>query len=146
MNYLKNNKKIAVTANSHKVIHNLLERVEKLADKQKFVFKGLKMGNPDNEDTFYDGKLIKTDKNEKHYIDGLKENKTLLYAGTKHHLSQWYYQNKLDYLFCDEASQISVVDLVALGGIAKYSFSRRSTAVGTTDTGKPTLENLEFQF
>ena len=29
---LKNNKKIAVTANSHKVIHNLLERVEKLAN------------------------------------------------------------------------------------------------------------------
>ena len=116
---LKNNKKIAVTANSHKVIHNLLERVEKLADKEKFVFKGLKMGNPDNEDSFYDGKLIKTDKNEKHYIDGLKENKILLYAGTKYHLSNWYYQNKLDYLFCDEASQISVADLVALGGIAK---------------------------
>ena len=36
---LKNNKKIAVTANSHKVIHNLLERVENLANKQKFVFK-----------------------------------------------------------------------------------------------------------
>ena len=116
---LKNNKKIAVTANSHKVIHNLLERVEKLADKENFIFKGLKMGNPDNEDTFYNGKLIKTDKNEKHYIDALKENKTLLYAGTKYHLSQWYYQNKLDYLFCDEASQISVADLVALGGIAK---------------------------
>ena len=33
------------------------------------------MGNPDNEDTFYDGKLIKTDKNEKHYIDGLKREK-----------------------------------------------------------------------
>ena len=116
---LKNKKKIAVTANSHKVIHNLLERVEKLADKEKFVFKGLKMGNPDNEDSFYDGKLFKTVKNEKLYIDGLKENKILLYAGTKYHLSNWYYQNKLDYLFCDEASQISVADLVALGGIAK---------------------------
>ena len=116
---LKNNKKIAVTANSHKVIHNLLERVENLADNQKYVFKGLKMGNPDNEDTFYDGNLIKTDKNEKHYIDGLKDNKILLYAGTKYHLSQWYYQNKLDYLFVDEASQISVADLIALGGIAK---------------------------
>ncbi len=116
---LKKNKKVAITANSHKVIHNLLERVENLANKQKFFFKGLKMGNFDNEDTFYDGKLIKTDKNEKNYINALKKSEVLLYAGTKYHLSQWYYQNKLDYLFVDEASQISVADLVALGGIAK---------------------------
>ena len=116
---LKKNKKIAVTANSHKVIHNLLERIESIANKQKFIFKGLKMGNPDNEDTYYDGKLIKTDKNEKHYINGLKDRKILLYAGTKYHLSQWYYQDKLDYLIVDEASQLAVADLVALGGIAK---------------------------
>ena len=86
---LKKNKRIAVTANSHKVIHNLLERVEKIAEKQSFLFKGLKMGNPDNEDTFYKGKLIKTDKNERHYIDGLKDRNTLLYAGTKYHLASW---------------------------------------------------------
>ena len=116
---LKQNKRIAVTANSHKVIHNLLERIELLAEKQEFIFKGLKMGNPDNEDTFYDGKLIKTDKNEKHYIDGLKERKILLYAGTKYHLSQWYYRSKIDYLFVDEAGQISLADLIALGGVAK---------------------------
>ena len=116
---LKKNKKIAVTANSHKVIHTLLERVENLAIKKKYTFKGLKKGNPDDPDTFYDGKFIKTDRNEKHYIDGLKDNKILLFAGTKYHLSHWYYQNKLDYLFVDEASQISVADLIALGGIAK---------------------------
>ncbi len=108
-----------MTANSHKVIHNLLERVENLADNQKYVFKGLKMGNPDNEDTFYDGNLIKTDKNEKHYIDGLKDNKILLYAGTKYHISSWNYRSKIDYLFIDEASQFSLADLIALGGVAK---------------------------
>ena len=116
---LKKNKRIAVTANSHKVIHNLLERVEKIAEKQSFLFKGLKMGNPDNEDTFYKGKLIKTDKNERHYIDSLKDKNTLLYAGTKYHLSQWYYRSKIDYLFVDEAGQISIADLIALGGVAK---------------------------
>ncbi len=116
---LKKNKRIAVTANSHKVIHNLLERVEKIAEKQSFLFKGLKMGNPDNEDTFYKGKLIKTDKNERHYIDCLKDRNTLLYAGTKYHLSQWYYRSKIDYLFIDEASQLSIADLIALGGVAK---------------------------
>ncbi len=147
---LKNNKKIAVTANSHKVIHNLLERVENLANNQKYVFKGLKMGNPDNEDTFYDGNLIKTDKNEKHFIDGLKDNKILLYAGTKYHLSQWYYQNKLDYLFVDEASQISVADLIALGGIAKnivlvgdqQQLGQPTQGSHPNDSGKSVLDYL----
>ena len=77
------------------------------------------MGNPDNEDTFYDGNLIKTDKNEKHYIDGLKDNKILLYAGQNIIYLNGIIKNKLDYLFVDEVSQISVADLIALGGIAK---------------------------
>ncbi len=147
---LKNNKKIAVTANSHKVIHNLLERVESLANKQKFIFKGLKKGNPDDDDQFYDGNFIKTDKNDKHYIDGLKDNKILLYAGTKYHLSQWYYQNKLDYLFVDEASQISVADLIALGGIAKnivlvgdqQQLGQPTQGSHPNDSGKSVLDYL----
>ena len=116
---LKKNKKIAVSANSHKVIHNLLERIENIAINQDFVFKGLKKGNPNDIDSFYDGKLIKTDSNEKHYIDGLKENKILLYAGTKYHLASWYYRSKIDFLFIEEASQFVLADLISLGGIAK---------------------------
>jgi len=116
---LKKNKKIAITANSHKVIHNLLERVENLATKKNLVFKGLKKSNANDVDSFYEGKFIKTDNNEKHYIDGLKENKILLYAGTKYHLSSWYYRSKIDYLFIDEAGQISLADFIALGGVAK---------------------------
>ena len=73
-----------------------------IADK-KVEFKGLKMGNPENEDTFYDGKYIKTSKNEKYYINGLNDNSVLLFAGTKFHLSSWYYQKKIDYLFIDDA-------------------------------------------
>ena len=116
---LKKNKKIAVSANSHKVIHNLLERIENIAINQDFVFKGLKKGNPNDIDSFYDGKLIKTDSNEKHYIDGLKENKILLYAGTKYHLASWYYRSKIDFLFIEESSQFVLADLISLGGIAK---------------------------
>ena len=62
---LKKNKRIAVTANSHKVIHNLLHKVEEIAMEKNFIFKGLKMGNPDNEDTFFNGNQIKTEKNER---------------------------------------------------------------------------------
>ena len=31
------------------------------------------MGNPDNEDTFFNGNQIKTEKNERQYIEGLKK-------------------------------------------------------------------------
>ena len=116
---LKKNKRVAITGNSHKVIHNVLEKVEKLAIEQNFSFKGLYMGNPDDDEKFYDGKLITTVKEKEQFINALKENKINLFAGTKFHLAQWYYHNKIDYLFVDEASQISVADLVALGGVAK---------------------------
>jgi len=46
---------------------NNLERIENLATKENLVFKGLKKGNANDVDSFYDGKLIKTDNNEKHY-------------------------------------------------------------------------------
>ena len=53
-------------------------------------------------DSFYDGKLIKTESNERKYIDGLKDNKILLYAGTKYHLASWYYRSKIDFLFISD--------------------------------------------
>ena len=56
------------------MIHNLLERVEKLADKQKIIFRGLKKGSDnEEEESFYKGKLIKTDKNDKHFINELQK-------------------------------------------------------------------------
>ena len=46
---MRNKKTVAVTANSHKVIHNLLEQIEILAEEKKFNFSGLKKGNKDDE-------------------------------------------------------------------------------------------------
>ena len=31
------------------------------------------MGNVENEDTFFDGKFVKTEKNEKYFINELKD-------------------------------------------------------------------------
>ena len=70
---IKKNKKIGVTANSHKVIHNLLSRVEGLAKKQNLTFKGLKMGNIENEESFYDGEFVKTEKMKKNISMLLKK-------------------------------------------------------------------------
>jgi DNA replication protein DnaC len=42
---LKQNKKIAITGLSHKVIHNLLQRIEDMAKEKQFNFEGYKRGN-----------------------------------------------------------------------------------------------------
>jgi len=114
---LKSNKKIGITANSHKVIHNLLDKIENISS--DVPFRGLKMGRSTDEDTIYNSQHIKTSSNEKDFIDGLNSNNTLIYAGTKYHFSSNYYDSKLDYLFIDEAGQVSLADIIAIGSVAK---------------------------
>ena len=116
---IKKGKKIAITANSHKVIHNLIEKVENTAEKKKVKFKGLKAGRANDLDTVYNGKFVTTSSRDTDFIFGVKDKTTSLFAGTKYHLSNGYYDSKLDYLFIDEAGQVSVADLIVLGQIAK---------------------------
>jgi predicted RecB family nuclease len=116
---IKKNKKVAITANSHKVIHNLIEKVEITATEKKVNFKGLKAGRTNDVDTIYNGKFVVTSSRDTDFIYGVKDKTTLLFAGTKYHLSNGYYDSKIDYLFIDEAGQISVADLIVLGQIAK---------------------------
>ena len=114
---LKTKKKIGITANSHRVIHNLLDKLEEISG--DIPFKGLKMGRSTDEDTIYNNRHIKTSSNEKDFIYGLNSEDTLIYAGTKYHFSSSYYDSKLDYLFIDEAGQVSLADIIAIGTVAK---------------------------
>ena len=70
---LKKNKKIAVSANSHKVIHNLLDSIEYFADKKKIQFKGLKKVNEKDEETYFNGKYeyIENAFKDQRFKDGL---------------------------------------------------------------------------
>ena len=47
------------------------------------------------------------------FMDGLLDKSVSLFAGTKYHLASSYYHAKFDYLFVDEASQMSLTDIVA---------------------------------
>jgi len=117
---LKKNKRIAITALSHKVIHNLLQRVEDMSREKKFNFKGYKKGNLEDEDTIFDGEFIKTYGKDPEFMNALEErDKGQIFAGTKFHLASSYYDEKIDYLFIDEAGQISLADLISIGNIAK---------------------------
>ena len=117
---LKQNKKIAITGLSHKVIHNLLYRVEEMAAKKQIEFVGYKRGNLEDDDQIFNGEYIQTHSKDPIFMDALEEsNVGQIFAGTKFHLSSRYYDEKIDFLFIDEAGQVSLADLISIGNIAK---------------------------
>ena len=117
---LKQKKKIAITGLSHKVIHNLLQKVEDMAKEKQLTIIGYKRGNLEDEDTIFNGDFIKTHEKDPVFMNALKiKDAGQIFAGTKYHLASSYYDNKIDYLFIDEAGQVSLADLISIGNIAK---------------------------
>ena len=108
--------RVGVTSTSHKVIHNLLGKVEEVAAKQGVKFRGLKKssaGNPESEFDSAHGLIESVDDN-----GALSDPEVALTAGTA-----WHYCREdtapLDYLFIDEAGQISLADALALATAAR---------------------------
>ncbi|MDD3001220.1 MAG: TM0106 family RecB-like putative nuclease [Candidatus Riflebacteria bacterium] len=114
LSLLKAGKRIGVTSNSHKAIGHLLKGVQDLAIKEHFVFKGAKKcTNGDSETYIFPDTLIKnfSDANS---IDV----EFTLVAGTAWLFSRPEHFNKYDYLFVDEAGQVSLANLIAVGQVA----------------------------
>jgi predicted RecB family nuclease len=107
-------KRVGVTSTSHKIIHNLLDEVEEVAHEQGVDFKGLKKSgaNPDSEFESPHGLIDSIDDNA-----ALNDPEVALTAGTA-----WHYCREdtepLDYLFIDEAGQVSLADALALATAA----------------------------
>lgn len=127
---LKKGSKIGVTGNSHKVIINILKAIEDAAEneKEKFNFKGLKQkGNLDEH--IFNGKYITTqyldhkgdkkNNEDKDFIKALRDNSHNIFGGTKYHFRKEFFDEKLDYLFVDECSQVSLADVVAMSKCTK---------------------------
>jgi uncharacterized protein len=108
--------RVGVTSTSHKVIHNLLGEVEEVAAEQGAKFRGLKKsssGNPESEFDSAHGLIESVDDN-----GALSDPDVALTAGTA-----WHYCREdtapLDYLFIDEAGQVSLADALALATAAR---------------------------
>jgi predicted RecB family nuclease len=107
---IERGRRVGVTSTSHKVIHNLLGEIEEVAHEQGIEFKGLKKSS-DNPDSRFESKHG--------LIDSVDDNAALndpaarLTSGTA-----WHYCREdtepLDYLFIDEAGQVSLADALAL--------------------------------
>jgi predicted RecB family nuclease len=106
---MKAGRKVGVAANSHKAINNLLAAIEKRAEEIRFSFRGIKKST-ESEDTLFKGRFIRdvTDNKE------VNPNAELI-AGTAWLFARPEFDQKLDYLFIDEAGQVSLANLVAMG-------------------------------
>jgi uncharacterized protein len=105
--------RVGVAATSHKAINNLLAEIECVARTEHISFRGLKKCS--DEDDAFRGRFIENtyDPNECDASDAI------LIAGTAWQFSRDQMDGQLDYLFIDEAGQVSLADAVAMGTAAQ---------------------------
>lgn len=111
---MKGGKRIGVASNSHKAINNLLQEVEEAARKADFQFTGWKKCTAGNPDSLFDGDMITSvEKPENVPVDAQ------LIAGTAWLFARPEFEGALDYLFIDEAGQVALANVVAMGTAAR---------------------------
>jgi len=110
---LKAGKRVGVSSNSHKAINNLLLAIEKVAKERGVNFRGQKKCSAGQDETHFNGELIEN-------ITSTKINpQANLVAGTAWLFAREELDETLDYLFIDEAGQVSLANIVAMGTSTK---------------------------
>ncbi len=110
---LRQGKKVAVAANSHRAIHNVLDRVEEMASERGFAFAGIKKGSS-GDDSTYRGRCIQSvASNDDVSLDAN------LVAGTSWLFADDRFDRHFDYLFIDEAGQVALANAVAMATCAR---------------------------
>ncbi|MBF0181512.1 MAG: TM0106 family RecB-like putative nuclease [Magnetococcales bacterium] len=107
---LRRGKKIGISSNSHKAINNLLSGIEKAASQEGVTFRGQKKSTATNADSLFQGEMI-----QNVYDSGGINLESDLIAGTAWLFARDEFDEVLDYLFIDEAGQVSLANLVAMG-------------------------------
>ncbi|WP_420820762.1 AAA domain-containing protein [Rhizobium tubonense] len=109
---LRDGKKIAVTSNSHKAINNLISGVRKAAQDERVVVKLVKVDRDPNRDPeLYDKPdvfVVKDATGALKHMTG----QPVLVGGTAWTFANERMQGLYDYLFIDEAGQVSIANLV----------------------------------
>ena len=138
--------RVGVTSNSHKAINNLLHKVEEVAEEMDFRFSGVKKSTKGNDDSFLFGKIIIDVESN----DDIELGRYQLFAGTAWLFSLEEMDRSLDYLIVDEAGQVSLGNIVAMGTSAKnivllgdqMQLGQPIQGVHPEDSGLSTLDYL----
>ena len=110
---LKAGKRVGVASNSHKAINNLLAEIDKRAAEQRFRYRGVKKGTADVSETEYvSDNMITVTTSEAVTMQHR------LVGGTVFHFSREDQRGRYDHLFVDEAGQVSLGNIVAMGPAA----------------------------
>jgi len=112
---LKAGKTVGVSSNSHKAINNLLAKVEQVAAREGFSFDGAKKVNRADPDTHLSGRMIQDFDRASDILDQGSQ----LVGGTAWLFGMPEFDQYFDYLFIDEAGQVSLGHLVAMGAAAR---------------------------
>ena len=115
---MKRGFRVGVASNSHKAINNLLHGVEKAAIRDRFAFKGVKKSTSGKPDSMLNGELIQDVTDNEEVAECLSDG-ALLVAGTAWLFARNEFDQSLDYLFIDEAGQVALANLVAMGTSAR---------------------------
>ena len=105
---LRDGMRIGVSANSHKAICNLMDKVAKFAEEAKFPLHAVKIGG-EEDDPILNWKSVD-------YVQSIKDGVSAshLIGGTAWTFSASDAVGMLDYLFVDEAGQVSIANLVGM--------------------------------
>lgn len=101
--------KVGIASNAHQAIHNLLDKVVEVAQDRGVSFRGVKKSSGGNPDSVYKGEFVKNVGRT-----GDIEGDADLYAGTAWLFSDPHLADCLDYLFIDEAGQVSTANVVGM--------------------------------
>jgi predicted RecB family nuclease len=110
---LARGKRLGVSSHSHKAINNLLVEVEKVAIARGVSFRGIKKSS--YEEQFFNGSIIENTTDNEDAKSGGHD----LIAGTAWLFARNELDQQLDYLFVDEAGQVSLANTIAMGVSAK---------------------------
>ena len=145
---LASRRRVGITAQSHKAIHNLLDEIEAVARDTDVRFKGLKKSSAGNPESEYDGEFIKSDPDNSTFVEAGPD--VQLFAGTAWLFAREDLDGKLDHLVIDEAGQVSLADALAMGTAARnvillgdpLQLAQVSQGVHPTGSGVSVLEHL----
>jgi predicted RecB family nuclease len=111
---LHRGKRVGVSSNSHKAINNLLKAVEKVATDRGIRFRGVKKSKGEDQCLNGCGLIIDTADNKVAASPDYQ-----LVAGTAWLFARDDFDQAFDYLFVDEAGQVSLANVIAMGVSAK---------------------------
>ena len=112
--------KVGISSNSHKAINNLLHGIEKVAKHVGLSFRGAKKSTAAKRESCLDGEFIEDVFSNEEILECLDgPGAYQLISGTAWLFADSDLNQKLDYIFVDEAGQVALANLVAMGTSAR---------------------------